>query len=70
MDLAKFKIFDEVRIKAAPVTYDEDFKPPEVGDVGVVVYKSPSAGYGIEKVGPDGRIAWQADFLPDQLEAA
>lgn len=70
MDLAKFKIFDEVRITANPESYDSDFNPPQIGDVGVVVYKSHSAGYGIEKVGADGRIAWQADFHPEQLEAA
>lgn len=70
MDIAKFKIFDEVRIIAAPRSYDADFTPPQIGEVGVVVYKSPREGYGIEKVGKDGRIQWQGDFLPEQLEAA
>lgn len=70
VDLTKFKVFDEVRVKAMPAAYDPDFGPPKVGEIGVVVYMSPKDGYGIEKVSSKGHVEWLADFKPEQLEAA
>ncbi len=70
IDTARFEVWDEVRIIAMPKAHDKSFDPPQIGDVGVVVFKSPSDGYLVEKVGKNGHIQWTADFLPEQLEAA
>jgi hypothetical protein len=70
IDIARFDVWDEVRIIAMPKAHDNSFGPPKLGEVGVVVYKSGREGYLVEKVGKSGHIEWTADFLPEQLEAA
>ena len=64
-----FQMYDTVRVVALPSTFDPSLREPKVGDVGVVVmvYDSPTEGYGVEGV-DDGRTIWLADFRPDELE--
>jgi hypothetical protein len=76
--MADFKQYEPVRIRhlqREPDSYDGwrvNQRPPQVGDVGVLLDILTALGvpdrYVVESSGPDGVTIWLADFVEDELE--
>jgi hypothetical protein len=76
--MAGFKQYEPVRIRhlqQQPDAYNGwrvNQRPPQVGDVGVLLDILTAPGvpdrYVVEYAGPDGVTIWLADFAADELE--
>ena len=68
--MAQFEMFETVRIAKLPKNYDKTLRPPQIGDLGVIVMCYGFDGYGVEGIGEDYSVAWYADFSSDELDHA
>ena len=76
--MAKLEQYSMVRIRELlrpPAEYDGwkvNQRPPQVGDVGVLLDIFPAPGYPhayvVEVCGKDGVTVWLADFAAEELE--